>query len=242
MNLFDLMLAQTNATPSENVPPEMVPGTEVPKWYFWDIPLDDLWKIINGINWIQAIACLTLAMIFIIYGWRIFRGLVILNFAIFGIIIGRKLGVHINSIHWGGILGVMILGSLAWPFMKHGVSILGACAGGVIGLAIWQATPLPNQLVWVGALAGLIAGAFMAFSSYKISIMLFTSLQGSIFLSIGSLALLNKYPAPNISIDLENAITNLLFLLPLIILIPTFCSFLLQRKLLTMESKWDMPE
>lgn len=240
MNLFDLMLAQSEIDPPRGE--AMVPGTDVPKWYFWEVPIDEVWKVLDGITWIQAIACLALAMIFIIYGWRIFRVLVIMNFALFGILIGQKLGVYINSPLWGGILGVLILSSLAYPFMKHGVSILGAGAGGVIGLAIWQATPLPNQLVWVGALAGFIAGAFMAYSSYKVSIMLFTSLQGAIFLPMGILALLNNYPDPNISKHLQEAIKTQVFLLPLILLIPTFGSFILQRKLLEMESKWAMPE
>ncbi len=238
MNIFNLILAQSEAT----TPNGATEATEETQVYFWEVPIDKVWDTISAISWVQAIACLALAAIFIIYGWRIFRVLVILNFAIAGVIIGRKLGVHINSSHWGGILGVLILGSLAYPFMKHGVSILGACAGGAIGLALWQATPLTSQLVWVGALAGFIAGAFMAFSSYKISIMLFTSLQGSIFLSIGALALLNRYPDPNISIKLSEAVKLYVFLLPSTLLIPTFGSFCLQRKLLAMESKWAMPE
>jgi hypothetical protein len=85
-----------------------------------------------------------------------------------------------------------------------------------------------------------VAGGFMAFSSFKFSIMLFTSLQGSVFLAIGLLALLNDYP--RLSSHLAVIVYSHGYFLSLAVVIPTVFSILLQRKLLSKQPNWAMPE
>ena len=204
------------------------------------MPISDFWDVIMKLGWLQAVVCLAFAMIYIVYGWRIFRALVIINVAMIGLFLGRALGVRVDSPGVCGAIGTVLLGSLAWPFMKYCVAVLGAACGMIIGGAIWRAFGLPDEMLWCGAMTGLIAGGFLAFSSFLMSIMLFTCLQGSMFLVMGVLALLNTQA--NISDSLFQAIHGNTFFLPILLVTPTFCGILFQRWLYKNEENWVMPD
>jgi len=242
MNLFMQMLAQTESAPpvAPGGDPITQPDQPVPEYFFSQIPLDKIWQIITQISWMQAVVCIAFATIYLIYGWRIFMALVIINFAVIGLLVGRMAGIKLGSSpQWGGILGTVILGVVSWPFVKYSVSILGAGAGTILGAALWQAATLPPKLFWVGALVGLIAGGFLAFTSFRVSIILFTALQGSALLSIGILALLHKYP--NFSPRLAQAFFGS-FLLPIMVLGLSSISIYIQNKLYTLRKNWDLPK
>jgi len=246
MNFTSLLLAQAAPSGGFGSPvgpdgsPIVKPEQAVPPAFFESVPTDDIWRVITQISWIQAVVCVAFALIYLIYGWRVFKVLVVINIAVLGLVVGRFLGAKLNSPIWGGIIGTIVMATITWPFMKYCVSGLGALAGAVLGAAIWQTAILPEPLVWVGALAGLVAGGFMAFSSFKFSIMLFTSLQGSVFLAIGLLALLNDYP--RLSSYLAVIVYSHGYFLSLAVVIPTVFSILLQRKLLSKQPNWAMPE
>ena len=137
-------------------------------------------------------------------------------------------------------MGALMFGAVSWPFMKYAVSALGAISGAVLGGALWRTIGFPPDLTWCGAMFGLVAGGFLAFSSFKMSIIFFTSLQGSAFLVIGVLALLHDYP--NFGMRLSEAIASKVYLLPLTLVCPTFASIVFQQYLLRHEEEWTMPE
>ena len=208
--------------------------------FFGNLPIDALWGFIVRTSWIQAIFAVAFGIIYLIYGWRVFKALVVINFVILGIFIGRFLGEKIGSSIWGAIMGAMILGVVSWPFMKYAVAGLGAIAGTLLGAALWRTFGLPSHLIWSGALIGLISGGFLAFSSFKMSIIFFTSLQGSAFMVIGVLALLHDYP--DFGMRLSDLIMSKVYLLPLLLVCPTFAGILFQQYLLRHEEDWAMPE
>jgi len=72
------------------------------------------------------------------------------------------------------------------------------------------------------------------------SIIFFTSLQGSAFVVIGILALLNDYP--DFGIQLSEVVMSKVYLLPLLLVCPTFAGILFQQYLLRHEEEWAMPE
>lgn len=242
MHLF-LILAQA-ADPAGPMGPDgtpvTVPNQAIPPAFFSRLPINEIWQTIVNISWLQAVVCVAFALIYLIYGWRVFKALVIINFAVLGMMLGKILGGKLGSPLWGGIFGTFLMAIVTWPFMKYCVAVLGALAGAILGGALWRTGALPDPLIWCGALAGLIAGGFLAFSSFKFSIMLFTALQGSVFLSIGLLALLNDYP--NLSAYLAHTVYTEVYFLPLLVIIPTFASILFQQRLLKKEEKWAIPE
>lgn len=207
---------------------------------FNGLNIERLWDFIVQVSWMQAVFALAFGVIYLVYGWRVFKVLVVINFAILGIFCGRYMGGLMGSGMWGAILGCGALAAVSWPFMKYAVSVLGAIAGAVLGLAFSRTVGMPPEFLNVGVLIGLICGGFLAFSSFKVSIMMFTSLQGSAFLVIGSMALLHDYP--NLGLRLTDLMTTNGFLLPLLLILPTILGIAMQQHLLRHESEWAMPE
>ena len=240
MNFLSFILAQAAAPVGPDGNPILIPEQSVPLSFFGELPINDLWRCIVNVSWMQAVVFLAFAAIYLVYGWRVFKALVVINFAALGLVAGQYVGGRLGSPLWGGIMGVFLMAMVTWPFMKYCVSILGALAGAILGGALWRTGMLPDPLMWCGALAGLIAGGFLAFSSFKFSIMLFTSLQGSVFLAIGVLALLNDYP--DLGAHLAKAVYSHGFLLPSLVIVPTIVGILFQQKLLKQEENWAIPE
>ncbi len=238
INVINCILAQA----ASGVVPLAAPEKTViePVVIMGRTPIEDFWNLITSLGWLQAVVCLAFAIIYIVYGWRVFRALVIINVAMVGMFLGRMAGAKMGSPALGGVMGTLILGAMSWPFMKYCVAVLGAACGTLIGAAAWRACGLPDQMIWAGAMTGIIAGGFLAFSSFKMSIMLFTCMQGSMFLVMGALALLNTQP--NLAESLSYAIHGNNFFLPLILITPTFCGIVFQRWLYKKESGWAIPE
>jgi hypothetical protein len=63
--------------------------------------------------------------------------------------------------------------------------------------------------------------------------MLFTSLQGAVFLTIGILAWLSDYP--DLTGHIAEAVYSNVFVLPVFLIVPTFAGMLFQRRLLRLE-------
>ena len=241
---MDIILAQNaGATPPVGPDGSPVPPVDqtVPPSFMGRMPVDEFWQVVVKLGWLESIICIAFAAIYLIYGWRVFKVLVVLNCGLIGLFIGRELGTKLGSPLWGALMASTIVAVLSLPFIKYSVAVLGALAGAAMGAAIWRvATFLPEPLIWSGALAGLVAGGFLAFSSFKVSVMLFTSLQGAGFLALGGLALLNNYPG--LSDHISNAVHNQIFLLPLLLIVPTISGVIFQQVLLKREGKWAMPE
>jgi hypothetical protein len=236
MNVILSFLAQATPPPP---PPEAVEPQPIPPTFVGRVPITDIWTFITNLHWVQAAVLIAFGAIYVVYGWRIFKALVVINFAALGLGAGLTLGDKLGSPLWGGLLGSVLLAVACWPFMKYSVAVLGALAGSLLGAALWRAIGLPDGLIWVGASFGLIAGGLLVFASYKVSILMFSSLQGSMLVMIGVLALLTEYPELGTRLT-DAAYTHMAFL-PLLILIPTGLGVLLQQKMLKQESEWAMP-
>ena len=232
MNAIMNMLAQTELAAEGN--------NDIPPTFMGRFPLDDIWQFIANVSWLESAVFVAFGAIYLAYGWRIFKALVVINYAAIGLYLGIYLGEKLGSGLWGGIIGAFALGTSCYPFMKFAISLLGAMAGGVLGAALWRIMTLPDPLIWAGALAGLVAGGLLAFSSFKTSIMLFTSLQGSTLIVVGMLALLIDYP--DLDRHLTDAVYAHVFLLPALLVVPTVSGIFFQARLLKREANWAMPE
>jgi len=144
------------------------------------VPIDEIWNQITALTWLQAVLAVSFGIVYLLYGWRIFRILVVICFGLIGMFLGIKMGAKTGSELWGGVLGLAIFAGVSAPLMKWCVSILGAAAGGLLTGALWYAFNLPEVYLWAGAAVGVVAGGMMSFIVLKASVMLFTSLGGSL--------------------------------------------------------------
>ncbi len=205
------------------------------------VPVDIIWKQITSLGLIEALTFLSFGSVCLLYGWRVFKILVVICFGLIGLVIGMSVTesiVNLNNPLAGGLIGMGILAVLSVPLMKWGVSLLGALAGAILAAAIWYASNLPEQYIWAGALTGFVAGGMISFIIFKVAIMLFTSLGGSILMSSGAMAMLYLYPktAPQI----QDIVFNKKWFLSVVIVIPTIIGVILQNKFCKDSKDWEI--
>ncbi len=197
------------------------------------VPLDFIWEQITELNWIQAVIAISFGAVYLLYGCKIFRILVVIAFSLLGMATGVVLGGLSSDTQWqiwGGVLGALVLGGLSIPLMKWAVSLLGAIAGGVLTAAAWYALGLPeNYLIIAGALIGVIAGGMMSFIIFDAAVVLFTSLGGGSLVLIGILALLRLYEPTSTSV--HSWVYEYKWFLPLGLAMMTILGVLIQNRI-----------
>lgn len=184
---------------------------------------------------LESLGLAVCGIVFLIYGWKLFKALVLVDAAAFGLLLGYHVGMLLrgeNMPLYFALAGALLLGVLAWPLMKYAVSLLGGLAGSLLGYGTWHyvmtamGKPALSEHAWVGALIGLITLGLLAFIIFKLTIMTFTSFQGSLMLVSGTLALLFKNGG--LQMRLHNALSASYYLLPLLLLVPAVIGFALQ--------------
>ena len=206
------------------------------------VPLDAIWTQITALTWLQAVIAVSFGIVYLLYGWRIFRILVVICFGLFGMWLGIKLGAKTgNSEMWGGVLGLAVFAGVSAPLMKWCVSILGAAAGGLVTSGLWYAFGLPEVYLWAGGLIGVVAGGMMSFIVLKASVMLFTSLGGSLITAVGMLGLLVQYEkTKEIPTEwIHNCIYNYNWFLPVVLIVPTMIGMFAQNRFIKHSHKWE---
>jgi hypothetical protein len=205
------------------------------------VPLESFWNYITSLNKVEAVTFISFGVVCLMYGWRVFKILVVISFALLGLFLGVSITnkiVGLNNQAVGGLVGMGILGILSVPLMRWAVSALGAMAGGVLTSSIWYASGLTERYIWAGALIGMVAGGMISFIVFKVAVILFSSLSGASLIVVGSLALLYLHPAT--SARLEEIIFTKKWFLPTLLIAPTLIGLVLQNKFVKDSKDWDM--
>jgi hypothetical protein len=206
-----------------------------------------LWNQISTMYWLTALLILSVGVVYLLYGWRIFRVLVVISFGFIGMFLGMIAGdkafVSEHALLFGGVIGMGIFAVIAIPLMKWCVSILGAIAGGILTSGIWLAFDLSDSYLFAGFLVGFITGGLISFIMLKVSVMLFTSFGGSLIVVSGVLALLHEYdtkvanPTTTIAYDLI-FVNN--WILPTFLVVITMIGMYLQNKFIKQAPKFEI--
>ncbi|MCI0498453.1 MAG: hypothetical protein L0Y36_02055 [Planctomycetales bacterium] len=207
----------------------------------------DFWDLISTLDWRFALLMISVGVVYMLYGWRIFRVLVVISFGFIGlflgILAGEKLSTSPNAVIWGGLAGMILFAIVSIPLMKWCVSVLGALAGGIVTGGLWIALGLSQVYLPAGFIVGFIAGGLISFILLKVSVMLFTSLGGSLILVSGMLALLHQYET-QVTTPPTGHIHNLVTLhdwfLPLVLILPTVIGMIIQNKFIKQSPNWEI--
>ena len=182
----------------------------------------------------QAAVMIVLGLIYMLYGWKIFKVLVIVNAMALGFILGAMLG-NLQSLQWalwGGLGGAVLLAILALPLMRFAVALMGGLVGSFAGYHIWNYVIAIMhrddlaQFSWAGAIIGLLVLGALTFLLFKLAVMIFTSIQGSFVMVSGMLALLLRIPE-FYDKAYQPLVTNV-HLLPILVAGPALLGLLLQ--------------
>jgi len=204
------------------------------------VPVDLIWQQITSLGLLEALTFISFGAVCLFYGWRVFKILVVISFALIGLFVG----VYTNrtliggSGVWLGIIAMVLFAVFSVPMMRWGVSILGAAAGGMLTAGAWYAAALPEKYIWAGALIGIIAGGMISFIIFKIAVMLFTSFGGSVLVVVGILAIMYEYMGA--AADVENLVFNQKWFLPAVLLGPMALGIFFQNKFIKGSKEWSV--
>ncbi len=198
------------------------------------LPANGHWpREADFIHWCQALGpggaavLLFLGAIFLLWGYPIFRYLIMLNFGVMGAYLGAALGKDANTIIAGAMIGGFLAAAAAWPMMRWAVAVTGACIGMLLGAAVWRAAGQDPLYDWAGGLTGFVAFGMLSFIAYRGGIILYTSIQGGGLLASGLLSMAEKYPS--IGPDIADHLTRQGFLFPTAIVIPAVIGLIFQH-------------
>jgi hypothetical protein len=173
-------------------------------------------------------ALLVLAgVVYLIWGFYIFRILVTLNAAVVGGYLGLVIAQNSESQAVAVVVGALVAAMIAWPLMKYAVAVMGAIFGALLGASVWRTFGLMPEVTWAGAAIGFVALGMFAFILFRASIMMYTSLQGSVMLVFGILGMIYKYQS--VAPSLTDSLTVKPFLLPILILVPAMAGIIYQQ-------------
>lgn len=185
---------------------------------------------------IHAVALAALGLTVLIWGFEYFKVVVILNAAVIGALVGAYVGELTGSSNMPlllGAAGAVLLGALAWPTIRYCVGLMGAAAGGVVGVSIWRIACAVfgyaemSEHAWAGGLVGMVLVGMLTFAVSHLTVMVFTSVQGAVMLFIGGYTLMLKVNAFDSSMRPE--LTSNEYLLFLLICIPAVVGFAIQH-------------
>jgi hypothetical protein len=201
--------------------------------------LDMMWEHVQTLDVIEALTFIAFGTVWLVYGWRIFKILVTICFGLLGLFLGTWANQQLigGNAFWLGLICVIFFSVLSIPFMRWGVSVLGALSGGILTSGAWVAFGLPQQYIWAGGLVGLVAGGMISFIVFKIAVILFTSLGGSALLAVGALAVAYQHLPPEQ--DLEGLISANTWILGAMVLVPMALGVVLQNKLIKGAPDWN---
>jgi hypothetical protein len=113
--------------------------------------------------------------------------------------------------------------------MKYAIMVMGGIFGAALGASLWRQANLQPELAWAGALSGLIFLGMLSLIVYRGSVILYTSLQGSVMLVFGILSLLYKYQS--MAPDVTAMFSKRAFILPMAVFIPALVGLLYQQSM-----------
>ncbi|HLL88598.1 MAG TPA: DUF4203 domain-containing protein [Tepidisphaeraceae bacterium] len=188
---------------------------------------DDLLQGCEEMNVGWATILLMAGVVYLLWGYQIFKWLVTLNAAALGAYLGWLLGRNAEAAVPCAVVGGFVCAVVAWPTMKYAVAVMGGLFGAVLGAMLWTTFKLDPNFAWSGAGMGLILFGLLSFIVFRGSVMVYTSLQGAVMLILGVLGLIFKINdvAPEVTRKIEVAP----FLVPMALLVPMVIGMIYQN-------------
>ncbi len=205
------------------------------------VPIDAFWKHITSLGQLEAFMFVSFGVVWLFYGWRVFKVLVVISFALLGLVLGMEVTSRVQGISnqfVGGVVGMLALAILSVPLMRWAVGLLGAFAGAIFTAGIWYAIGLDERYILAGALIGMVGGGMISFIVFRIAVILFTSTGGGALVLTGGLALLYRYGS--MQMQIENLVLHERWFLPVALMVPLLVGLIAQHKFVKSSKEWEL--
>ncbi len=188
----------------------------------------DILKECQSMPTVLAVFLIIAGLTYLLWGFRYFQWLVLLNATILGGLVGYKLGIPYDAAIPCAIIGSFIAGAITWQSMKYSIAVMGGLFGAILGASLWRAAGLEPAFAWSGAGMGLILFGLLSFIIFRESLMTYMSLQGAVMIVFGSLGLI--YKMNEVGPILTEKLNVTPFLLPMAIFIPAVVGIIYQQQ------------
>ena len=188
----------------------------------------------------QAALLIPLGLVSLLYGLKLFRGMVVIYAAMVGVLVGYAVAeqVGLNPLV-GVVVGGLVLGAVSWPLLKGAAVVLGGLAGALLAVVVVYAWGGEAPYLVVGAGVGFLIGLVLAVLLFRALIIFMTAVLGAHLVALGVVALVSLAPAVN-----EAVISGLearRWLLPVLIGVPAAIGAIYQARLMEAEEKKGEP-
>lgn len=168
-----------------------------------------------------------LGIVYLMFGFNMFKSLIIINAAAFGAMAGYAIGEHTGGSLPLAVTCGFIMAVVTFPMMKSAIAMTGILYGAIIGMSTWQTVGLDPHFAWAGAGMGLIFFGLLTFILFRTCVMTFMSLQGAAMVIFGLIALSFKYEG--LPVEMRHILHSKPFLLPMVVFIPTVLGVVYQQ-------------
>jgi len=174
-----------------------------------------------------AALLIIMGIVYLLFGFQIYRILVVLNAAAVGFVVGGAIGDLKGASVPCAIAGGVLAGAISWPATRYAVAVMGGLFGALVAATFWRLLGQEPDFTWAGAMTGLVAGGLLCFIVFNGCVMAYMSLQGATMLIFGLLGLLLKYQ--DIAPRVGDYLSLKPFVLPLFVFIPTVLGTMFQQ-------------
>ena len=126
-----------------------------------------------------AIVSVITGIIYMMYGWRIFRVMVAILFAFIGFYAGMYIGDFFGWATFGGVILAVLFAIASLPLMKLATCFIIALVSSALAGYFWHISDMPEKYTLACAAVGLILGGLCGFYILRFAVMLYTSLLGA---------------------------------------------------------------
>jgi len=144
-----------------------------------------------------CVAMMLAGVAFLLWGFRLYRWLVVLAFVAIGIALGWWASQRFQFNESAGIIvGAIVLGVPAWPLYRIACGILGGTALAIILMAGAESLGLDSEAARIAlTVVAFVAGAALTVLFLRPIIIIGTALDGAFLLIQGAIALTALWPA-----------------------------------------------
>jgi len=189
---------------------------------------DQLLASLHQIHVVWAAIFMVTGALCVFNGVRWHKTVIVVLACLLGVWAGDMLGDRIGGAHAVASSALAVLfGILALPGLRFAVALFGGLTGAFVGANLWTALGYNPDNHWFGAILGLLILGMLAFSVFRVVIMLFTSVGGAALLVFGALAAMLKNPSWAGAI--EQSLTANELIIPLLVAVTSLVGVVLQQ-------------
>ncbi|TVQ32475.1 MAG: hypothetical protein EA376_05525 [Phycisphaeraceae bacterium] len=235
MNMSLVTFAQTNAAGADTGPLNAAGASPIAVFengFSGRIDLlnhpENLISVLTQVHPVWAGIFVVVGALCILNGFRWHKIVIVLLSGMLGVAAGMWLGDRIGGAHTvTGVALTALFMILALPGLRFAVALFGGLAGAFVGANAWTALGGTPDMHHFGAMFGLIALGMLAFMTFRLVIVLFTTILGASLLVLGALALMLTVEAWRGAISESLTVNSLV--VPLVVTVTALIGIIVQQ-------------